>query len=1010
MKRIFLSLWLAISVHIAFSQQAGLVSGVVKDTLTGELLFTVNVYHAATAKGTTTDFDGKYSLQVPYGKQTLSFSLVGYETIEKTIDVNAPSVVLNIDLASITLKEVTVTSSFITDERKTPYSITTIQPKKIQEELASQDLPMVLNSTPGVYATQQGGGDGDARITIRGFNQRNVAVMVDGVPVNDMEVGWVYWSNWFGLDMVTRSIQVQRGLGASKIAIPSIGGTMNIITKGLDSKGGSVKQEVGTGGFLRTSFSLSTGRNEKGWGITTAFSYKRGNGWVNNAFTEGYFYFIKIEKQYKKHLFSLTAFGAPQKHAQRSFKKSLDFYNSEYAAKIFKGDTAQYRIFLEHSQGEINDQEFVDQLAAHGVTDTSDIIKLSQNFIDTTGAENHGMQFNEHWGYLYRTNSTATDTGSVPRSTIYERLNYFHKPQITLKDFWNVNDKLSISTLAYLSVGNGGGTGLLNTPSASTGYTSSGQINFQSIYTSNKYNAFSIDPLYSTTEHKSGNYIRSSVNNHRWVGLLSTFNYLHSEELAISGGIDFRDYVGEHYREIYDLLGGDYAIDINNNNADTKIRRIGEKVGYNNDGLVRWGGIFGQAEYKKNVWSAFLNVSGAYSGYKRIDYFRKKSLELNGHTFEEIIGYGDVAYYNGDTVIVAQSGAVVTQNGNETYIDNTNNNYDDTISGVTSTYTIDSKEAEFDQTKWKWIPGYTIKGGASYLLNEDMNIFMNIGLLSRTPRFTNVIDNGNNLFRNYRDANTMKELMSFNEKIYAVELGYGYKHKKIAFNFNSYYTYWKNRPLDYAPSVIIDDISYTINVTGLNALHKGVEFDFAYSPISKLTIEGSVSLGQWTWESGQSSYILDDNGQFVIDNFGDTAKVDFDATDIHVGDAAQTQFAGIIRYEFLPDAYIKARFVHFSNQYANFDPYDLQGENERRESWEMPAYGITELHAGYRFKLDKIRLDLRGSIINLFNVIYLSDAQNNDSYVANTTDFDAKSASVFYGQGRRYNISLQINF
>ena len=81
MKRIFLSLWLAISVHIAFSQQAGLVSGVVKDTLTGELLFTVNVYHAATAKGTTTDFDGKYSLQVPYGKQTLSFSLVGYVTI-----------------------------------------------------------------------------------------------------------------------------------------------------------------------------------------------------------------------------------------------------------------------------------------------------------------------------------------------------------------------------------------------------------------------------------------------------------------------------------------------------------------------------------------------------------------------------------------------------------------------------------------------------------------------------------------------------------------------------------------------------------------------------------------------------------------------------------------------------------------------------------------------------------------------------------------------------------------
>ena len=36
--------------------------------------------------------------------------------------------------------------------------------------------------------------------------------MIDGIPVNDMENGWVYWSNWFGLDAVTSNVQVQRGL------------------------------------------------------------------------------------------------------------------------------------------------------------------------------------------------------------------------------------------------------------------------------------------------------------------------------------------------------------------------------------------------------------------------------------------------------------------------------------------------------------------------------------------------------------------------------------------------------------------------------------------------------------------------------------------------------------------------------------------------------------------------------------------------------------------------------
>jgi len=137
----------------------------------GTKKITANIYHAASGKGVTPDFDGKFSIDLPYGSQTLSISLVGYETIEKVVEVNAEAISLNIELSSITLKEVTVTSSFITDERTTPYSITTIAPKKIAEELASQDLPMVLNSTPGVYATQQGGGDGDARITIRGFNQ-----------------------------------------------------------------------------------------------------------------------------------------------------------------------------------------------------------------------------------------------------------------------------------------------------------------------------------------------------------------------------------------------------------------------------------------------------------------------------------------------------------------------------------------------------------------------------------------------------------------------------------------------------------------------------------------------------------------------------------------------------------------------------------------------------------------------------------------------------------------------
>ena len=111
----------------------------------------------------------------------------------------------------------------IAKDRKTPVAVSTIKEGAIVEKLGNQEFPEVLNSTPSVYATKAGGGFGDSKINIRGFQNENIAVMVNGMPVNDMENGKVYWSNWAGLSDVTSAMQVQRGLGASKLAIASVG-------------------------------------------------------------------------------------------------------------------------------------------------------------------------------------------------------------------------------------------------------------------------------------------------------------------------------------------------------------------------------------------------------------------------------------------------------------------------------------------------------------------------------------------------------------------------------------------------------------------------------------------------------------------------------------------------------------------------------------------------------------------------------------------------------------------
>lgn len=978
--------------------QTGTISGVISDVTTGEPLIGATIL-IGPGVGAVTDFDGNYSIVADYGDYTLSVSFVGFEPVSREIKLDRKSLMLQpFKLGTTTLNEVQIIADVARD-RETPVAFTNVLPAQIEEELASQDIPMILNSTPGVYATQSGGGDGDARITIRGFNQRNIAVMIDGIPVNDMENGWVYWSNWFGLDAVTRSIQVQRGLGASKVALPSVGGTMNILTQSIDNKkGATIKQEVGVNGFMRTSLGLTTGKMKNGLGITAAGSFKQGNGYVDQTFTKGYFYYLKVEKFLgKKHLLSISAMGAPQRHGQRAYTMPITSYSNKYALDLFEGSDEAYRIMMEKNQKVINDDEMYSQLAAIGI-DKSKADQLAILFVDTTGGIDGGLKYNQHWGNLKRRNIDGNgDTTNVEEEILHQKINYYHKPQFTLKDFWTVNDKLSISNKLYLSVGNGGGTDATNTLVGQDG-----QLVWQDIYDVNvfgtKFNS-PIDINYHASEKKSEDILYSNMNNHFWYGLLSTVSYQKNEYLKYAGGLDLRSYKGEHYQEVYDLLGGDYYVpelkDLSEASSEpldyqTHIKKVGDKISFHNDNFVKWGGLFGQVEYNKDRWTVFVSASGMMTGYKRVDYFKKKDIVLGDDVYEQVIDYGGTFYHNGTDYISAFSGATVTSSGDTTFIDNVNSKDEDGYIVNATEYTVASKESRYATRDWHWIPGMTFKTGANYKFTEFHSAFVNLGYLAKTPQFKYVINYGNKISENLK-----------NEIISAFEFGYAYRKPKIAVNVNGYITEWKNKP---QTITIPDDdgggtSQYSVN--GMIALHKGIEADAAYKINSELTLEGLISLGDWKWMSGDSGIVYDENHdsiQFVV----------FDAKDVHVGDAAQTQISTSIRYGiknklFLPknSAYIKVRATYFARHYMDFDPFILNGVYAGKESWIMPNYTLLDLHTGYSFNVKENRLSLRFSVLNLLDEVYISDGQNGG-------EFNATTSSVFFGLGRRYNLSLKI--
>lgn len=1021
--------------------QTGTVQGTVTDQNTGETLIGATVMYAS-GKGTVTDINGQYTLTLPYGNYTLQVAYVGFEDKSKEISVSQNFTNVDFALESTSLQEVEVFGD-VAVEKETPVAYTNIKPAQLKREVGTGEVAMLLNTVPGVYVSPSGGSDGGVKLNIRGFKERNVSVLVDGIPINNMDNGSVFWPNTYGLDAVLSNLQVQRGLASSKLALPAIGGTVNYILKSIDQKE-SFHADLGYGSFnsIRGTVGYNSGRLENGWGFSVAGSFRKSDGYSVNAFREEFFYYGKVQKELGSHLLSLTAFGAPVRYGQRTMKNKIVVYDKNYAADLFQGSDELYRQLATYSvtqnlarqNGQYGELNALAEAYGWGyydenggfVRDPSYFNNYSSDldFIDTTGVISKGFDYNPEWGEL---------NGEV----LNESERTYHKPIISLRDFWKINERLYLSNVLYYSSGFGGYTNRV--PSLGAGdYDENLQVDFDDDYRGNTVGGIfgpPIYPLYDSLLLKSGVILDKTFDNHYWAGWIGTLDFQVNDIWTISGGLDFRYYRSERFKEVHNLLGGDYYVpaldDLPEDRPTTpeyQMFREGDKYGYHSENRIRWGAFFTEAKYKNEKWSGFINLSGVISGYKHLDYFGNRDfIASDGTRFANAIGYGDVLFYNGSEVLVAagipQSNATITQSGDTTWVTNPDNNFND-YAPTGQHYIVGAERVEFSdsrtrtsETPWKNIPGFTIKGGMSYSFLESMSAYVNLGYLSRTPRFSNVIDLSRiNQF--YLDIE--------NEKISSAEVGYNYRSKKFAGSFSAYYTIWKNRP--YEGNVLVKlpgrDILVKANINAMNARHMGLEFEGKYQFNKYLSVDAFVSLGDWIWTSKDTVNFYDDNGRIVnvwVDgrDLGYPLEKSFDAQGVYVGDSPQTQLGGSATYNFVENAYLKGRITYFARHFSDFDPLGLEGEKAGRQSWMIPNYYLIDLFAGYDYKMDKVTLSLSVYVKNLLDVRYITDAQNNagaslvyTDYMNNppqaTVSFDANSAAVYFGLPRTFGVSARV--
>ena len=318
------------------------ISGLVIDASSGKGIAGANVIVDGTDLGSAADEDGRYSIEGVEDGSSITASAIGYEDLTLYADSSNLDFSLSQKVLELTALDVLAPSAVF---RETPVAFTDVSRAELDLRLASRDLSMIFNEVPGAYASMLGGGSGDSRVSIRGFDQRNMAIMINGVPVNDMENGWVYWSNWDGMSDVTSDVQVQRGLGASNLAIASVGGTINIKSSAAEmEKSYGFRQELGNDSFLKSTFNASTGLMDNGFAVSALVQRKTGNGYVDGTWTDAYSYFITASKVIGDHSFDVTLLGAPQQHGQRdgdnihdeSTWSSFSNYETSYGSEDYR--------------------------------------------------------------------------------------------------------------------------------------------------------------------------------------------------------------------------------------------------------------------------------------------------------------------------------------------------------------------------------------------------------------------------------------------------------------------------------------------------------------------------------------------------------------------------------------------------------------------------------------------------------------------------------------------------
>lgn len=177
-----------------------------------------------------------------------------------------------------------------------------------------QDTPMALATLPGAYAySDAGNGVGYSYLSLRGFPQERISVLINGVPLNDPESHQVYWIDHPDLLASASQVEVQRGVGSALYGAASVGGSVNLETAPMsETPSATLLGSIGSFGTTRTMFEGRSGRTASGWNFYGRYSRIASDGYRDQSATSLWSYALSARRDFGRQSAQVNLYGGPE--------------------------------------------------------------------------------------------------------------------------------------------------------------------------------------------------------------------------------------------------------------------------------------------------------------------------------------------------------------------------------------------------------------------------------------------------------------------------------------------------------------------------------------------------------------------------------------------------------------------------------------------------------------------------------------------------------------------------